>query len=65
MVESALEAQSATRDIQANVFRASITDNDAEVQTILADIDEKWHNILAYFSYYILYNIIGWLLYVR
>ena len=41
MVESALEAQSATRDIQANVFRASIADNDAEVQTILADIDQS------------------------
>lgn len=41
MVESALEAQSATRSIQADVFRASLADSDEEVQSSLSQIDEK------------------------
>lgn len=41
MVESALEAQTATRDIQANVFRASLADNDADVQALLSEIEKS------------------------
>ncbi|MEZ3435914.1 MAG: MCP four helix bundle domain-containing protein [Lachnospiraceae bacterium] len=41
MVESALEAQTSTRDIQANVFRASLTDNDAEIQAIMSEVEKS------------------------
>ena len=39
MVESALEAQSATKTIQADVYRASLVDSDSEVQSILSGIE--------------------------
>lgn len=39
MVESALEAQSATKTIQADVYRASLVDSDSEVQSIISGIE--------------------------
>lgn len=47
MVESALEAQTATKSIQTDVFRASIADSDAEVQSILSQIDETSAQLMS------------------
>lgn len=47
MVESALEAHSATKSIQTDVFRASLADSDAEVQSILSQIDETSAQLMS------------------
>ena len=47
MVESALEAQTATKSIQTDVFRAVLADSDTELQSILSQIDETSAQLMS------------------
>ncbi len=47
MVQSALEAQSATKSIQADVYRASLAGTDSEVQSILSGIEQTSATLMS------------------
>lgn len=47
MVESALEAQTATKTIQADVYHASLVESDSEVQSILSGIEQTSAKLMS------------------